>query len=188
MREPVREPVQSDEAALALAARERRDAFLMLYDRYVQRIERYCLARTGQPSEAEDLVSATFLRALESIWSFDPERGTFASWLFTIARNLITDHHRSRRRREGLLSRLIPTATSQDPEEAAVQHEWTARLHALTAGLTEEQQEVLALRYGADLPYADVAPLLGRSEVAARKLVQRAVAELRLQLAEEDKP
>src|SRR5947209_14924385 len=77
--------------ALALAARQNRDAFLALYGRYVGRIERYVLARAPNSSDVEDLVSIVFMRALARIHQFQPSRGTFAAWLFTIARNTATD-------------------------------------------------------------------------------------------------
>src|SRR5438067_7424500 len=85
---------QSDEA-LALAARQDRSAFLALHGRYIDRIERYVLARTSNPSDVEDLVSIIFMRALEHIRQFQPHRGSFAGWLFTIARNAVSDHYRA---------------------------------------------------------------------------------------------
>lgn len=84
----------------------RRDptAFLPLYDRYAQRLERYVLATLGSREDAEDVVSAAFMQAIARIDTFDPERGSFAAWLFTIARNLVRMHHR--RGGRGFVGRL----------------------------------------------------------------------------------
>jgi RNA polymerase sigma-70 factor (ECF subfamily) len=92
-------PPADDDATMARSAARDRQAFVALYDRYVGSIERYVAARTGS-SDVEDLVSVTFTRALARIHTYRPERGSFAAWLFTIARNAVVDHYRERARVE----------------------------------------------------------------------------------------
>lgn len=171
-------PEATTDDALAVAARTDREAFLVLYDRYVPRIERYVAARTGS-AEVEDTVSAIFLKALSRIRTFHPARGAFGPWLFAIARTTVVDGYRARHGtgQEADLSWLVDP--SPGPESAALGAETGAAIHAALATLTRQQRDALALRYAADLPFAEVARALHRSEPAAKMLVQRGLHALR---------
>ncbi|MCA9879002.1 MAG: hypothetical protein KC442_14520 [Thermomicrobiales bacterium] len=90
-RKPAIDPALSDEALVALA-RHDRQAFGVLYDRYIELIYRYCLARLRDREEAEDVTSLIFARALAGVAM---QRGpSFRSWLFSIAHNAVADAHR----------------------------------------------------------------------------------------------
>jgi RNA polymerase sigma-70 factor, ECF subfamily len=173
-----------DDVTLARTAMRNPEAFLALYDRYLPSIERYIAARTGQ-SDVEDLVSATFTRALSRIGSFRSDRGTFAAWLFTIARNMVVDHYRRTDRRGEMNVGHEPVEGQPGPEAAAIANEESRRVHDALAGLTAEQRDALALRYAADLPFAAVGATLGKSEPAAKMLVQRGLQTLRRHLQED---
>jgi DNA-directed RNA polymerase specialized sigma24 family protein len=94
---PASVPLDSDEA-LAVAARTDADCFAQLYLRYSNRIYRYALGRTRSTTVADDIVSDTMMSAMEGINGFNPDRGSFASWIFTIAGRRISDHQRGHRR------------------------------------------------------------------------------------------
>jgi RNA polymerase sigma-70 factor (ECF subfamily) len=80
-----------------LAAIRRPADFAPLYDRYVEPIYRYCFRRVSNPDFAADLTSVIFTRAIEALPRFrpNPNGGTFRSWLFTIAHNVVVDAYRS---------------------------------------------------------------------------------------------
>lgn len=176
-------PEATTDDALAVAARTDREAFLVLYDRYVPRIERYVAARTGS-AEVEDTVSAIFLKALARIRTFHPARGAFGPWLFAIARTTVVDGYRAGRgaSQEADLSWLVEP--SPGPEAAALSAETRRTIHAALATLTRQQRDALALRYAADLPFAEVAHALYKTEPAAKMLVQRGLHALRRYLEE----
>jgi RNA polymerase sigma-70 factor (ECF subfamily) len=176
--------VQSDEA-LALAAREDRSAFVSLYTRHVERVERYVLSHTADRSDLEDIVSIIFMRALERIHQFRPERGSFAGWLFGIARNAVHDRHRAGRR---YLPGAGPHETLLGPsaEDSTLQRERLDGLEKALQHLTADQRDALALRYAAGLPFTEIGRLLGKSDDAAQKLVHRAIDGLRRELVKED--
>ena len=176
-------PEATTDDALAVAARTDREAFLVLYDRYVPRIERYVAARTGS-AEVEDTVSAIFLKALSRIRTFHPARGAFGPWLFAIARTTVVDGYRAGRgaSQEADLSWLVEP--SPGPEAAALSAETRRTIHAALATLTRQQRDALALRYAADLPFAEVAHALYKTEPAAKMLVQRGLHALRRYLEE----
>jgi RNA polymerase sigma-70 factor (ECF subfamily) len=172
------------EEALALVVRGDRQAFLLLYDRHVCRVERYIALRIGA-AEVEDLVSVTFERALESIHTFNPRRGSFAGWLLAIAHNAVVDRYREGKHTVGLdLAELAPSA-EPGPEMVVESHETAEGVRRLLSTLPADQRDALALRYGSGLRFAEVGRSLARSESAAKMLVQRGLAALRAGMNEE---
>jgi RNA polymerase sigma-70 factor, ECF subfamily len=171
---------QSDER-LAHAARTDRAAFGALYDRYLPRVYRFCARRSDSPADAEDLTAAVFLRAMERIGTF--QGGSFAAWLFTIARHACADFHR--RRPTGSLDDaafVVDGATS--PDELAIAAERYRWLRAQMARLTPEQADVIELRL-AQLSTAEIAHALEKSIPAVKMLQSRALAVLRAAAATE---
>ncbi len=126
------------------------------------------------------MVSTAFMQALARIEAFDAERGTFAAWLFTIARNLIKMRYRH--------PREVDISTVQErvdggetPPETVLRWEQAASIRAAVWHLTPEHRDVLTLRYLAELPFADVARQLGKSEGATKMLAKRGLEALRRQ-------
>src|SRR5712691_8869034 len=119
-----------------------REAFAELYDEYVDRVYRYLLYRVRDTADAEDLTSEVFTRAFANIHRYRWQGKSFLAWLYTIARNAVTD----RRRRER------PTVDLDDAygvaEEGPTAHDRAALSESVDAlrgavkHLTTEQQEV----------------------------------------------
>jgi RNA polymerase sigma-70 factor, ECF subfamily len=179
----------SDEE-LAQAAVAGRHCFLLLYERHVGRVQRYVFSQVAHPAEVEDLVSTIFFRALTKIGTYQSQRGTFSAWLFGIARNAVHDH-----RRLTLHRRLVPLEAADSvheprpgPEALAVQREGHDAVRRAFEVCTPEQRDALALRYLAELSFAEVAVALGKSEPAAKMLVHRGLEALRHELEREGKP
>jgi RNA polymerase sigma-70 factor, ECF subfamily len=178
----LQEPENADDEDLARRASGDRSAFIPLYDRYAARMERYVLARVGHAHDAEDIVSAVFLRALSRINTFDPSRGTFANWLFGVARNAVAAHFRR-------LS-VAPTAAANfermdeemNTEISVILGERDARVRTAMRSLTHDQKDALALRYLGELSIAETAAQLDKSEAAIKMLVKRGLESLRRQL------
>lgn len=84
----------SDEAGLLQTP----TGFATLYNCYYPAVYRYIRYRVEDEDIAADLTAQTFLRAMERVHTFQPERGTFAAWLFRIARNQVNSHYRWRKR------------------------------------------------------------------------------------------
>lgn len=172
---------ESDDVELAQAARTDRDAFDLLYRRHVTRVYRYCYARAGNPADAEDLTAQTFLAALEGLARYRG-RGSFASWLFGIARHKCADHHRGRyaNPHEALeAARPLPDPRAPDLEQTAYHNGvldcvWKALPH-----LSPDRCEALRLRFWGGLSNREVATVMRRSEGAVKMLISRGVADLR---------
>jgi RNA polymerase sigma factor (sigma-70 family) len=164
-------------ASVALSAQD-------LCDRYAELVFRFATMVAGSTLEAEDLAQTALAKALVALPRYDPRRGEPAPWLWRIVVNAARDAGRAARRRELLLQRLDalerPRVTLDDIP-AGISDE---RLLAGIRDLTRLQRSVIALRYGADLEFTDVARALGTSRGAAVMACHRALVTLRGALRE----
>jgi RNA polymerase sigma-70 factor (ECF subfamily) len=170
-----------DEPTLVRAAQTDAQAFGTLYDRYVQRIYRYCYYRTSSASDAEDLTAQIFLAALEALPRYRQD-GHFAAWLFSIARRKVADFHRRAPHTQVTLDdSLLPPIHN----ELAVEVERSQRRERLlkqVQALAEEERELIHLRYVAELSFAEMARTLQRKEEAVKKSLYRLLARLKQEL------
>lgn len=176
----------ASDAELAARAITDREAFAALYLRYVEAVYRYCYHRLGDQASAEDATSLVFTRALAGL-SHYRERGSFRSWLFAIAHNVVTDLARRSRRAGVHLAVPVPddfVDPAPSPDELATATLAADRLEIALAALPSDQRRVLELRLSG-LSSPEVARVLGRSPTAVRSLQFRAVERLRRLLAED---
>ncbi|MBN1428477.1 MAG: RNA polymerase sigma factor [Anaerolineae bacterium] len=169
---------QEDEANLVLAAQHNPAEFAPLYRQYVHPVYRYLYSRVGQISDAEDLTAQVFLEALESLGRYR-NNGPFAAWLFTIARRRMIDHMRRRHPAALLVDHPDPAT---DLLHQVIHNEQCRRLQAQIAGLAEDEQELLRLRFAAGLSFAEIAALLDRREAAVKMSLYRLLNRLENQL------
>ncbi len=155
-----------------------RDALAQIHDRYFGPIFGYIALRVNDRAAAEDLASEVFVRFLSALHQRTAPRTTLRGWLFSVAAHIVSDHHRHRYRapQARLDESLMSMAPGPDETaEATIDRE---DLRKALAALTEEQQSVIALRFGAEMPIQDVARALGKSEGAIKQLQARAIAAL----------
>ncbi|MGB7539441.1 MAG: sigma-70 family RNA polymerase sigma factor [Anaerolineales bacterium] len=150
--------------------------FEAVYDRFFQPVYRYILSRVRNVPEAEDLTSLTFLTAFESFPRFR-EQGRTAAWLFTIARNKIVDS--SRRRPASPLPDEEDSELFADDPNSGWDIEFLLSVRMKISTLAEEEQELIRLRYIADLSFAEIAALVGKREDAVKKSLYRLVTRVR---------
>ncbi|MGI8476092.1 MAG: RNA polymerase sigma factor [Thermomicrobiales bacterium] len=153
-----------------------REAFGLLYDRYATPVFRFCARRTDVVASAEDAASATFLRALDRLPQF--RGGSFAAWLFAIARSASANETRRRRPTEQLDGRAEIEDGGDGPEGQALHGETTLEIRRLLGSLPSDQRAVVELRL-AGLKGAEIAEALGRSVAAVKMLQLRAMHRLR---------
>ena len=170
-----------DDQALIHRAREDREAFGVLYERYVRRIYAYIYYRTGNTFDAEDLTERVFVRALHHIGRYSDRGLPFSAWLYRIAHNLVANWYRdnSRRKEIALEENLPPTPTGDHPERALVETEERERLLGLIHCLPPERQELLILKFVEDLSNSEIGMIMGRSEGAIKSLYHRTLLTLR---------
>ena len=170
-----------DDVVLVRAARHDPVAFAALYRRYVTPIYRYLYSRVGNAADAEDITAQTFIAALEGLPGYR-ERGNFAAWLFTIAHNKAADHHREQHPHLPLDEALDSPRHGEHPLASMMRKEALQRLSALVAGLEEDKQELLRLRFIAGLTYRQIGTILGRSEGAVKMSIRRLLHRLEAEL------
>jgi RNA polymerase sigma-70 factor (ECF subfamily) len=171
-----------DELELVHLAAHDPDAFTELYHRYLPRVYRYHMARTGHIQEAEDLTAQTFLTAFESLSSYRG-KGKFSSWLFGIASHKLADHYRRSRRELPLEEAEQMHSPLPLPEESASLSLDLARVAHLLKLISPERAEALVLCLFAGLSLAEAAHAVGKSEAAVKMLVHRGICDLQERLA-----
>lgn len=162
--------------AIALAAQADPARFEVLYDRYVDAVHKFCRTRLGDETAAEDAASLVFLKAFEALPRFDPARGSFRAWLFTIVFTVVVDQQRARLRHpEAPLDHADwRPADEATPEERLLARETQRSVSAAVASLSEEQRAVVELR-PAGLSGTEISVVTGRSHGAVRSAQHRAL-------------
>lgn len=150
----------------------------VVYKNQLPRVYNYLRFRIGHEADAEELTSRTFEKAWRGRNLYRRDLAGFSTWLFTIAQNVALDHLRSSRPHLPLEAAL-DVVTLDTPHDDAERDSNLARLAALMRHLSQRDQEVVALKYGADLSNREIARLTGLSESNVGTLLYRAVRELR---------
>jgi RNA polymerase sigma-70 factor (ECF subfamily) len=149
---------ESDTALLVRVADRDREAFALLYERYVRTVFGLALRRLRDRQRAEDAVQETFAAVWRSAKSYRPERGPAAPWLYTVARNAIVDRQRAKTEQPA----EIPDAASGElgPAERAEASFVAWRIHRALEDLPDKEREVLELAYWSELSQSEVAEYL----------------------------
>jgi RNA polymerase sigma-70 factor (ECF subfamily) len=155
-----------------------------LYLTHFDRIYSYLQMTVGNRHDAEDLTNQTFVKMLESIERFEWRKAPFSAWLFRIAHNLAIDHFRSRRRWQPEEEPPEPPDADHCSAEDEAMHAIGRRsMLEMIEDLSEDQQQVLTLKFVFNFSNGEAATILGKSEGAVKSLQHRALATLQRQLA-----
>lgn len=159
-------------------------AFREVYSRYIRPVQAYILRRVRNHHDAEDLAAQVFSQALKHMDPKEAGSPEVAAWLFTSARNASANHARTRKflatvSIEEIGEPAAEPAKDSDPGRALLDAEELSRLLRAVARLPVEQRQAVILRFVEELPHAEIAQALGRSEGSARVLVHRTLATLR---------
>ena len=167
------------EAELVRQARERSvDAWSTIYEAAYPKLYRYCFARRGNDETAAELASSVFLEALESIDKFQYRGKPLLAWLYRIAHNLVADHLTKHSLESEAIREALILMQSHDPGPASEVAD-RETIEAALAQLTEDQRQLIALRFFADATTREIAATLDKSESAVYSLEVRALGALR---------
>lgn len=156
------------------------DAFAQLYDTYSKKILTYLRYHlNGRAEMAEDLASDVFLKAMEKLHTYQFSGVPFSAWLYRIAHNRLIDYLRAQSKKQGVS--LDECFAVDDPaaEQALDQTLTNQQLDGAFSGLTDEQRQVITLRFLYDRSIADTAHLMRKNEDAIKQLQVRALRNMR---------
>ncbi len=155
------------------------DAFAQIYRANVQAVFRYVSYRTSNVQLAEDLTSEIFTRALEGLPKYQDRGKPFVAWLYTIAHARIADHYRKTNRRPDESDvEKHQIAVTPDMDENLVRRHAARTLREAIGLLTEDQQQVIILRFIEGERIETVATIMGKKPNAIKALQHRALRSL----------
>ncbi len=161
---------------LARIQQHDQQALAEIYDRYFDQLYRYLNYRLAEPEVAADLTGEVFLALVQTLKAGKPPKTSLSGWLYAVARNLAADYIRKKTKTVSLIEELV----SEEPTLIEQVHlsQLSPILRKAILQLTEEQQHVIALRFGQELSLAETAQLLEKSVGAVKALQHRALASL----------
>ncbi|TLN03332.1 sigma-70 family RNA polymerase sigma factor [bacterium] len=152
------------------------------FERWYPAVFRYFRLRGADADTANDLASAAFERALANLKRFDPRKGSFAAWIFAIARNLAANQWASAASRTTLLRDDLPSA-GPPPELSLIQAQDRQELLQALAALDDRERELLAFKFASRFTNRQIAALSGLSESNVGVILYRALQRLRAHLS-----
>jgi RNA polymerase sigma-70 factor (ECF subfamily) len=153
-------------------------AFGEIYERYYLGVYKYIYYRVGDQALAEDLTMEVFVKSMEAIDGFSFRGVPFSAWLYRIASNLVIDHFRRQPEQPELSLEEKLVAGVEHPMQALDSEFSHQVLQRALSELTDDQQQVIVLKFVDGLSNLEVAQVLGKTEGAVKSLQHRALASL----------
>jgi RNA polymerase sigma-70 factor (ECF subfamily) len=185
----------TDQALMLRYQRGDRAAFVSLVQRHQKPLFNFVLRRIGSPVAAEDITQEAFIKVVQSATTFKHE-ARFSTWLYSIARNLCIDQSRRGKIRDHrsldatgrdertLGDRVADMSRLGDVDRAVASTEVQDSILKALEGLPDEQREVFLLREIANLPFKEVAVVVGTNENTVKSRMRYALERLREALSD----
>jgi RNA polymerase sigma-70 factor, ECF subfamily len=164
-------------------------AFGQLYTNHITPIFRFVYFRVNNRADAEDLTQTVFLKAWNALPKFQEKGGSFLSWLYKIARNTVIDHWKKKKEVSvsdpATMFGLVEDPT-ESPAESLDKSNFIDRIRKSIKNLSDDQQEIIVLKFIEELTNKEISDLTGKSEDAIRALQYRGLRGLRGYLKNHD--
>ena len=145
-----------------------------IYRAFYPKVRAYVRGRIANHHDAEELVSAVFLKVVQKLDSYDPAKASLSTWVYTITRNTVTDFFRSRRPMMALEDYLAVEVPDAQVDDDALE----ALADALLS-LKEKERDLIVLHYHQGHTLKTVAEMMGMSYINAKVIHKKALDRLR---------
>ena len=164
---------------IARAQKGNEGALSVIYNRYRLDIYRYLYYRVGELQAAEDLTSEVFERMIRAIQRSSFKNVSLGAWLFQIARNLAIDHYRKMSVRDHVALEENLVSRDTDILKKVERQLVSDQLVQALKEVNDTQRDVIILRFAVNMPIAQVAETLHRSEDSVKGLQRRGLMTIR---------
>jgi RNA polymerase sigma-70 factor (ECF subfamily) len=157
------------------------EAFTALYEQFMPKVYRYISFRIRDENVVQDLTSAVFEKALTKFSSFNPQKASFSTWIFTIAHNTVIDHYRVYKKNEYIEQDSVVNNSVQypSPDDEAIKTENTLKLRSFLSRLNKREQEVIILKYSNGMSNREIAEVMNLTETNVGSILCRTIRKLR---------
>lgn len=158
--------------------------FEAVYDRYFEPVFRFVYYRTGNREAAKDLTADIFLKVYKKFSAYDPNKGSFEVWLYTIAGNQVKDYYRKKNRFQWLPITAAKDVAEEDPaaEDIMENKEEIAYLRCAVKKLKPRDQLLISYKFGAELSNKTIAALMDTNPNHVGVMIHRLLNQLRKEM------
>lgn len=169
-----------------LVSTDIREAFAVFYEEYMPKVFRYIHFRLNDEQISEDLTSEVFEKALVNFKKFNKKKASFSTWIFTITKNTVIDYYRTSSKKQYPQIDESFESPSREllPEEELEKKEERELLNNILKQLSDEEQELIRLKFSARLNNRQIASMTGMSESNVGVRLYRILKKLRGNLQE----
>ena len=145
-----------------------------IYEEFQPKVRAYVRGKIHDPHDAEDLVSAVFMKVVQKLDSFDPAKASVSTWVYTITRNTVTDYFRTRRSMVAFEDYML--------DETGLTDDALDSLADALMSLKEKERDLIVLHYYSGHTLKTVAEMMGMSYINAKVIHKKALTSLRMTL------
>jgi len=141
-----------------------------IYEEFQPKVRAYVRGKIHDPHDAEDLVSAVFMKVVQKLDSFDPAKASVSTWVYTITRNTVTDYFRTRRSMVAFEDYMV--------DETELTDDALDSLADALMSLKEKERDLIVLHYYSGHTLKTVAEMMGMSYINAKVIHKKALTGL----------
>ena len=157
-----------------------------IYLEYKEKVFRYVSGKVANAADIEDVVSEIFLKIQNSLESYNEEKATLSTWIYTITHNTVCNYYRERSKRALSLDENALCSDTDDGVVAEIENEILKENLAIALEtLSEREQDIIVLYYYHEIPLRDIAIKMGITYTNAKFIKHNAIAKLRLAMRRE---
>ena len=157
------------------------DIMEKIYLEYREKVFRYVRGKAASTADAEDVTSEIFLRVQTSLDSYDEEKSTLSTWIYTITHNTVCNYYRELSKRALPIDENALSSDADDGVVAEIENEiLKENLATALETLTEREQDIIVLYYYHGILLRDIAIKMGITYANAKFIKHQAICKLRL--------